>query len=119
MDWTRARPCMGIELGEKRVSHLEQHEADLDVLAEIADLVSKQPGPQQLLTSVLAILEPRLGMLRGTVMLLLPDGKELCVEAAHGVPTATVRSDRYRSGEGVVGLVVETAQPIVIPRVSE
>ena len=105
--------------GEGPASHLEQHEADLDVLAEIADLVSKQPGPQQLLTSVLAVLERRLGMLRGTVMLLLPDGKELSVEAAHGVPTATVRSDRYRTGEGIVGLVVETAQPVVIPRVSE
>ena len=76
---------------QERVSHLEQHEADLDVLAEIADFVSKQAGPQQLLTSVLAVLERRLGMLRGTVMLLLPDGNELFVEAAHGVPKATVR----------------------------
>ena len=83
---------MEIGIGEEQVSHLEQHEADLDVLAEIADLVSNQPGPQQLLTSVLAVLEPRLGMLRGTVMLLLPDDKELCVEAAHGVPTTTVQS---------------------------
>ena len=77
---------MESDIGEERVSHLEQHEADLDVLAEIADLVSKQAGPQQLLTSVLAVLERRLGMLRGTVMLLLPDGKELFVEAAHGCP---------------------------------
>jgi hypothetical protein len=44
---------MEIEIGEKPLSHLEQHEADLSVLAEIADLVSKQSGPQQLLTSVL------------------------------------------------------------------
>jgi Nif-specific regulatory protein len=82
-------------------------------------MVSRQPGPQQLLTSVFAVLERRLGMLRGTVMLLLPDGKELCVEAAHGAPKATIRNARYRTGEGVVGLVVETAQPVVIPRVSE
>jgi Nif-specific regulatory protein len=110
---------MKFEVGNERVSHLERHEADLDVLAEIADFVSKQAGPQQLLTSVLAVLERRLGMLRGTVMLLLPDGNELFVEAAHGVPKATVGNARYRAGEGVVGLVIETAQPVVIPRVSE
>ena len=110
---------MESEIGKEQASHLEQHEADLDVLAEIADFVSKQAGPQQLLTSVLAVLERRLGMLRGTVMLLLPDGNELFVEAAHGVPTATVRNARYRTGEGIVGLVIETAQPVVIPRVSE
>ena len=110
---------MGIDIGEERTLHWELHEADLNVLAEIADFVSKQVSPQQLLTSVLAVLERRLGMLRGTVMLLLPDGKELLVEAARGAPKATVKSARYRMGEGVVGLVIETAQPVVIPRVSE
>ena len=107
------------EIGDEPLSHLEQHEADLDVLAEIAELVSNQSGPQQLLSSVLAVLERKLGMLRGTVMLLLPDGKELRVEAAQDGPTATVTGARYRAGEGVVGLVVQTAQPAVIPRVSE
>ena len=97
---------------------LEEHEADLDLLAEVAELVSKQSAQQQLLTSVLAALERRLGMLRGTVMLLLPDGKELSVEAAHGTSKTTVSTARYRIGEGVVGQVVETAQPAVIPRVS-
>ena len=110
---------MESEIGREQVSHLEQHEADLNVLAEIADFVSRQAGPQQLLTSVLAVLERRLGMLRGTVMLLLPDGNELFVEAVHGALEATVRNARYHAGEGVVGLVIETAQPMVIPRVSE
>jgi Nif-specific regulatory protein len=97
----------------------EEREGDLDVLAEIADLVAKNADPQQLLTSVLSVLERRLGMLRGTVMLLLPDGQELSVEATHGVPKTTVRDARYRIGEGVVGLVVETEQSVVVPRVSQ
>jgi Nif-specific regulatory protein len=110
---------MGTDIGDERLSHLEQHEADLDVLAEIAEIVSNQSAPQQLLRFVLAVLERKLGMLRGTVMLLLPDGNELLVEAAQDVPTESVSCARYRAGEGIVGLVVETAQPAVIPRVSE
>lgn len=107
------------EVSDGRLSPLERHETDLDVLAEIAELVSNQSGPQQLLSSVLSVLERRLGMLRGTVMLLLPDGKELLVEAAQDASTATARNARYRTGEGVVGMVAETAQPMVVPRVSD
>ena len=107
------------EISDEQLSHLVQHEVDLDVLAGIAELVANQSEPQQLLSSVLAVLERKLGMLRGTVMLLLPDGKELLVEAARGGSTATARNARYRTGEGVVGLVVQTAQPMVVPRVSE
>ncbi|MHB8897468.1 MAG: sigma-54-dependent Fis family transcriptional regulator [Thermoguttaceae bacterium] len=99
--------------------HLAQHEADLDVLAEIADLISSQSAPQELFGSVFAVLERKLGMVRGTVMLLLPDGRELVVEAAHGAPQAMMGTTRYRAGEGIVGLVAETARPVVIPRVSE
>ena len=110
---------MEVDVGEESASHLEQREADLDVLAEIADLVSQQSEPQQLLTLVLTVLERRLGMLRGTVMLLLPDGKELLVEAVRGGPEAIVSTVRYGAGEGVIGRVAQTAQPAVIPRVSE
>ncbi len=104
---------------EQRVSHLQQHEADLNVLAEIAALVSVQCEPQHLLSSVFQVLKRTLGMLRGTVMLLLGDGKELILEAAEGAARETVVGARYGKGEGVLGLVVETARPIAVPRVSE
>ncbi len=109
---------MCTEIRDTEVAHFEQHKVDLEVLAEIAEFVTEEQGPQQLLGSVLTVLERRLGMLRGTVM-LLPDGKELLVEAAHGAPIATFRNARYRAGEGIVGMVVQTGQPAVIPRVSE
>jgi Nif-specific regulatory protein len=95
-----------------------QRESDLEALAEIAALISAQSHPQHLLGCVLTVLERRLGMLRGTVMLLV-DGKELLVEAAQGVSKETVIRARYGRGEGIVGLVVETARPLAIPRISE
>jgi hypothetical protein len=89
---------MATGIGHEPLSHLEQHEADLEVLADIAEIVANQSAPQQLLSSVLAVLERKLGMLRGTVMLLLPDGKELLVEAAQDGPAETVTGARYRAG---------------------
>ena len=70
------------------LKHLEQHENDLDVLAAIAELQSTQFESRQLLADVLEILERGLGMLRGTIMLLLPDGDELSVEAAQDIPAS-------------------------------
>jgi Nif-specific regulatory protein len=110
---------MDTDVGAEPLAHLQQHEADLDVLAEIAAIVSAHAEPRQLLSAVFPVLERGLGMLRGTVMLLLADGKELLVEAAQGIATETISQARYGKGEGVVGLVVETARPVAIPRVSE
>ncbi len=101
------------------LAHLEQHETDLEVLAEIASLVSTQSDTRQLLESVLRVLEHRLGMLRGTVMLLTEGEKELLVEAARGLDDEAIIQARYRRGEGVVGHVVETGKPVAIPRVSQ
>ena len=120
MDCYAANRVAEMEFGADLASHLKQHEADLDVLAGIADLVAKLSEPQQFLLSVLTALEQKLGMLRGTVMLLLTDGNELSVEATRGSSQSTGTDDaRYRVGEGVVGRVVETGRPAVIPRVSE
>lgn len=98
---------------------VRQHQTDLTVLAAIAGLLATESQPRQLLRAVLAALESGLGMLRGTVMLFLPDDRELLVEAARDVPAVTRLEARYRPGEGIIGSVVETGQAAVIPRVSE
>jgi len=100
--------------------HLEQHETDLDVLATIAAAISGASGGQQeLLRDVLRLLEDGLGMLRGTIMLLQPDGNELVIEAVKGLSGDAPRDTRYRRGEGIIGAVVQSGQPAIIPRVSD
>lgn len=110
---------MTIASDDDRLIHLRQHETDLEALAEIASLVSMYSETQELLESVLNVLEQRLGMVRGTVMLLVPGEKELLVEAARGAEEEAIVRTRYRRGEGVVGWVVETGQSVAIPRVSQ
>jgi Nif-specific regulatory protein len=110
---------MDTDTEEEHCTRFEQHEADLDVLAEIAALVSAEPEPGQLPGAVFRVLERKLGMLRGTVMLLLGNGEELLVEVAQGIARESVVQARYSKGEGIIGLVVETGRPVAIPRVSE
>lgn len=94
------------------------HENHLEVLAAIGQLLATQSGHRQMLAAVLEALERRLGMLRGTILLLSTDGQELVVEAAPSLELAANHTS-YRRGEGVVGQVVQTGRPAVIPRLAD
>ncbi len=52
-------------------------------------------------------------------MLLSPDGSELIIAAAPGIPGPTQSQYRYRYGEGIIGNVVQTGQPAIVPQVFE
>ena len=98
---------------------INSHEEGLRVLVEIARLLATQHGQRQMLAEVLKLLEERLSLIRGTIMLLSPDGSELIVAAAPDIPGHSQGQYRYRYGEGIIGRVVETGQPAIVPQVFE
>ncbi len=99
--------------------YTEQVDRDLEVLASVGQLLATQSGQRQMLTAVLDELEKKLGMIRGTIMLLSSDGNELFIEAARDVSCTDQKGLRYRRGEGIVGNVVQTGKPAIIPRISQ
>ena len=62
--------------------------------------MATQHGQRQMLAEVLKLLEERLALIRGTVMLLSPDGSELIIAAAPGIPGHTQGQYRYRMARG-------------------
>jgi len=56
-------------------------------------------------------------VLRGAVTLLNAETRDLSIEAAIGITTEGQRA-RYRLGEGITGRVVQSAKPVVVPRIS-
>lgn len=78
----------------------------IEVLKEISSSIVHERDPQHLLGKTLAVLERKMGMLRGTIA-LLHDGT-LTIEASHGLDEAARRLGRYRLGEGVTGHVAKT-----------
>src|SRR5690606_6679780 len=93
----------------------------LQVLHELAPAMAaaaNQNAAMALLLERLDVaLEPHSGIIA------LQDGADadapLGVAAATGVPWQTARRLRYRLGEGIIGRVVQTGRPIVVPRVSQ
>ena len=67
---------------------------------------------------MLDILDIELGLSRGTITLLSPDGNEIRIEAAHEFSQNQRRRITYRIGEGVTGKVMQTGKPMIVPKVS-
>jgi Nif-specific regulatory protein len=98
---------------------MRRHEQQLETLAAISRLLAVRSGQRQLLAAVLDELQQKLDMRRGTILLLTPNGRELVVAAAQSVESARAAEERYQLGEGIVGRVVQTAEPALIPRVAD
>jgi Nif-specific regulatory protein len=89
----------------------------LSTLLEVSQALSGTLNLRSALHRVLEILAKHHGIVRSLVV-LQHDNNELHVEASDGLD-APSHAVRYRVGEGIVGKVVESSRPIVIPRVSK
>jgi len=98
---------------------LHFHDMELDALQAVSRKLAHAADHKELLQEILGVLESKLGVFRGTVMVLSPDGDGLSVEAL--APGAEpIRQDAtYRKGEGIIGNVLASGKPEVIPLLSK
>src|SRR3954452_16516554 len=89
----------------------------LSTLLEVSQALSGTLNLRSALHRVLEVLAKHHGIVRSLVV-LQHENNELHVEASDGLD-APSHAVRYRVGEGIVGKVVESSRPIVIPRVSK
>jgi Nif-specific regulatory protein len=90
----------------------------LDTLVEIGNALAGVMSPTTAFEEVLGILGRRWGATRGAVSLLDPRSGEISIRSSHGL-TASGRGARYGLGEGILGRVVESGRPVVVPRISQ
>ncbi len=96
-----------------------RHVRELQVLYRISQILASGVRQRQMLADVLDVLDNDLEMRRGTVALVAPGGAELRVEAGQELSDLRRRSVRYRIGEGIMGRVVQTGKPAIVPKVSQ
>ena len=92
---------------------------ELSLLYRIGQTLDRSMDLRQLAGPLLQTLAEQMGMTRGTLTLLNRQTGQILIEAAHGLSPQQMRRGRYRLGEGVTGMVVQTARPMVVPRVSQ
>jgi len=92
---------------------------EVTLLYEISKVLNEHMDLRKTLYSVLDILSNSMDMIRGTVTILDPLRNEINIEVAHGLSKSTVKSVKYKLGEGITGRVIENGKPIAIPKISE
>ncbi len=91
----------------------------LSLLYDISQLLSVTADVKDSLDKVLMLLAERLHMLQGTITLISPQTGELRIEASYGLKPAERSRGHYVQGEGIIGHVVQSGQPMYISNVSE
>lgn len=90
----------------------------LDSLYRISQILAEGTSSGDSFAQVLELLDKELGLNRGTITLLSPDGNEIRIEAVHNLSQEQGRKITYRIGEGVTGRVMHTGKAMVVSKVS-
>jgi len=88
-----------------------------DTLFEVSQVYAVADELGRALYRVLEMIERHHDALKAMFVFRDPDGDKLHIEAGIGITADGLRS-RYTVGEGIVGRVVQSAKPIVVPDVS-
>jgi Nif-specific regulatory protein len=94
-------------------------EIELATLFGVSQILS-QPFPlAETLAQVLQVLHDHGELLRGTVSLVDPDSGTLLVSAIHGQSLLDGEPVRYLPGEGLLGMVLERGEQVVLPCIAD
>ena len=99
--------------------HIRNETNELRLLFEVSRALEGATELADHLDAALELMARYTGMMRGTLLLVDPASHEITVEAAYGLRASEQKRARYKFGEGVTGRVIETGQPMMVPRISE
>jgi Nif-specific regulatory protein len=91
----------------------------LTTLLSISQTVGTTLNLHQAMARVLEILEENHSVISGAIVLREGAGEALIVEVATGFPRDAKPQTRYQIGEGIIGRVVESGKPVVVPKASQ
>lgn len=91
--------------------------AELDTLFRVSQVLSQSLNLNETLQGVLLQIHEKGGLRNGMVSLVQPDKGEMLLSAVHG--ETNVDEVRYRSGEGIVGSILEEGRTVVVKRISD
>jgi Nif-specific regulatory protein len=97
----------------------QQEQSSISLLAEVSRTVNNEEDISKVLRLVLFILSEHMNMLRGMITILNRDTSEIVINESFGLSETESRRGRYQIGEGIIGKVVKSGKPAIVPRINE
>jgi Nif-specific regulatory protein len=92
---------------------------ELSLLFDISAKLSESLDLKAVLKPILRMAAEHVGILRGTLTILNRKKGEIVIEESYGLRPEEQAKGRYRMGEGITGKVIETGQPVIVPRIAD
>ena len=89
----------------------------LSTLLAVGEILGAAANFEQALYEILEALCQQLHMRLGTLSLLEGE-QEVAIDIAYGLSQDEIDRGRYKVGEGIIGRVVASAKPVIVPRIS-
>jgi Nif-specific regulatory protein len=99
--------------------HYRRKIQELNLLFDISRTLDRSLDLNLIIQPVLEALSEKLGLLRCTVTLFNRQSEKIQIEAAHGLTIKEQERGEYKLGEGIIGKVIETGEPVLVPIISE
>jgi len=97
---------------------VSKNNIQLVTVYEVSKILNSSLDLHKTMRSVLNVLSSHLQMLRGMVALVQEDG-DLQVIAATGMEQDEIAQGRFKPGEGVMGNILKSCVPAVVPDISQ
>lgn len=92
---------------------------ELSLLFEISKKLSESLDLKVALKFVLQMMAENMEMPRSALTILNRESGEIAIGEAYGLLPEEQAKGKYRMGEGITGRVIDTGQPVIVPRISD
>ncbi len=106
-------------IGSGVSAHTHNQTNELHLLYDISALLSQAPDVETVLAPVLETIAAHLEIHRGVITILNRKKGDIAIEEAWGYGVGEIEKGHYQPGEGIIGRVIETGNPVAVPSIAE
>src|SRR5574344_2641143 len=97
----------------------DRHAKELKLLQTISETVDRTIDLRTVVEPILGALAENLGFEKSIITLLAKDSSDIWIEASRGLTKGQAALGHYKLGEGVIGRVVKSGEPLIVPRTAD
>jgi Nif-specific regulatory protein len=98
---------------------MKDYSDNLSVLFQVSEVVAKSKDLEEAILQVMEEMAEKLGILQAILTVLNRNSSKICIEVAYGMTNEQKERGEYKIGEGIIGEVVKTGKPYIIPHISD
>src|SRR5674476_1524555 len=92
---------------------------NLSLLYQVSKVVAKSSDLEEAIIQVMEMLAQKFGILQAFLSVLNRNSSKIYIEVGYGLTQEQKERGEYKIGEGIIGEVVKTGEPVIIPHISD